>query len=156
LLGRSRTSGSLHIVKDNDMKERLFLEVERLSLSAVIMGAKDSALRNGGDEREGVPRLSFPSRFLLLYLVVGISNRPLSFFLTTAAATQIRHHDIMTGIDRLRKHHCSSSLKDARHGRVPHDGEFRRCGCSRGWLPLLPVLFERYASCSLCTCTIGC
>ncbi|GJN11425.1 hypothetical protein PR202_ga29619 [Eleusine coracana subsp. coracana] len=30
----------VHIVKDHDMKERLCLEVERLSLSAVIMGSK--------------------------------------------------------------------------------------------------------------------
>jgi hypothetical protein len=92
-------SGSLHIVKDNDMKECLYLKVERLGLSAVIMGAKGLALRNGGDEREKVPQLSFQGRFLLLYLVIGISNIPLSF-LTTATATpnstplfQICHHD---------------------------------------------------------------
>ncbi|WOK91896.1 universal stress protein PHOS32 [Canna indica] len=30
----------IHIVKDHDMKERLCLEVERLSLSAVIMGSR--------------------------------------------------------------------------------------------------------------------
>jgi len=30
----------IHIVRDHDMKERLCLEVERLSLSAVIMGSK--------------------------------------------------------------------------------------------------------------------
>ncbi|KAF7008087.1 hypothetical protein CFC21_022944, partial [Triticum aestivum] len=30
----------IHIVKDHDMKERLCLEVERLGLSAVIMGSK--------------------------------------------------------------------------------------------------------------------
>uniref|UniRef100_A0A0A9CQM1 UspA domain-containing protein n=1 Tax=Arundo donax TaxID=35708 RepID=A0A0A9CQM1_ARUDO len=30
----------VHIVKDHDMKERLCLEVERLGLSAVIMGSK--------------------------------------------------------------------------------------------------------------------
>jgi hypothetical protein len=78
------------------MKERLCLEVERLSLSTVIMGAKGSALRNGGDEREGVPRLSFPSHFLLLYLVVGISNRPLSFFFDNGGRNSDpppRYHD---------------------------------------------------------------
>lgn len=30
----------IHIVKDHDMKERLCLEVERLGLSAVIMGSR--------------------------------------------------------------------------------------------------------------------
>ncbi|KAG6479092.1 hypothetical protein ZIOFF_062551 [Zingiber officinale] len=30
----------IHIVKDHDMKERLCLEVERLNLSAVIMGSR--------------------------------------------------------------------------------------------------------------------
>lgn len=30
----------IHIVKDHDMKERLCLEIERLGLSAVIMGSR--------------------------------------------------------------------------------------------------------------------
>ncbi|GMH26910.1 hypothetical protein Nepgr_028753 [Nepenthes gracilis] len=42
----------IHIVKDHDMKERLCLEVERLGLSAVIMGSKGfgSASRRSNDK----------------------------------------------------------------------------------------------------------
>ncbi|XP_061337375.1 universal stress protein PHOS34-like [Gastrolobium bilobum] len=44
----------IHIVKDHDMKERLCLEVERLGLSAVIMGSRGfGALRRGSDGRLG-------------------------------------------------------------------------------------------------------
>nr|ATE50908.1 universal stress protein 2 [Salvia miltiorrhiza] len=41
----------IHIVKDHDMKERLCLEVERLALSAVIMGSRGSAPRRGAGAR---------------------------------------------------------------------------------------------------------
>lgn len=45
----------IHIVKDHDMKERLCLEVERLGLSAVIMGSRGvGRMRSGeGDGRLG-------------------------------------------------------------------------------------------------------
>ncbi|XLS85361.1 hypothetical protein HN51_035527 [Arachis hypogaea] len=44
----------IHIVKDHDMKERLCLEVERLGLSAVIMGSRGfGAVRRGSDGRLG-------------------------------------------------------------------------------------------------------
>ncbi|KAL5548084.1 hypothetical protein UlMin_003315 [Ulmus minor] len=44
----------IHIVKDHDMKERLCLEVERLGLSAVIMGSRGfGALRRGSDGKLG-------------------------------------------------------------------------------------------------------
>lgn len=44
----------IHIVKDHDMKERLCLEVERLGLSAVIMGSRGfGAARRGSDGRLG-------------------------------------------------------------------------------------------------------
>ncbi|CAA0815929.1 Adenine nucleotide alpha hydrolases-like superfamily protein [Striga hermonthica] len=44
----------IHIVKDHDMKERLCLEVERLGLSAVIMGSRGfGATKRGSDERLG-------------------------------------------------------------------------------------------------------
>ncbi|CAK7327519.1 unnamed protein product [Dovyalis caffra] len=44
----------IHIVKDHDMKERLCLEVERLGLSAVIMGSRGfGAAKRGSDERLG-------------------------------------------------------------------------------------------------------
>ncbi|XP_058756272.1 universal stress protein PHOS32-like [Vicia villosa] len=39
-LVESQTPFKIHIVKDHDMKERLCLEVERLGLSAVIMGSR--------------------------------------------------------------------------------------------------------------------
>lgn len=39
-LVESETPFKIHIVKDHDMKERLCLEVERLGLSAVIMGSR--------------------------------------------------------------------------------------------------------------------
>ncbi|KAE8722670.1 Adenine nucleotide alpha hydrolases-like superfamily protein isoform 2 [Hibiscus syriacus] len=38
----------IHIVKDRDMKERLCLEVERLGLSAVIMGSRGTRRSNNG------------------------------------------------------------------------------------------------------------
>ncbi|KAI8552689.1 hypothetical protein RHMOL_Rhmol06G0286200 [Rhododendron molle] len=38
----------IHIVKDHDMKERLCLEVERLGLSAVIMGSRGFGARKRG------------------------------------------------------------------------------------------------------------
>jgi nucleotide-binding universal stress UspA family protein len=44
----------IHIVKDHDMKERLCLEIERLGLSAVIMGSRGfGAAIRGSDERLG-------------------------------------------------------------------------------------------------------
>ncbi|PRQ31511.1 putative universal stress protein A [Rosa chinensis] len=44
----------IHIVKDHDMKERLCLEVERLGLSAVIMGSRGfGAVKRGSDGRLG-------------------------------------------------------------------------------------------------------
>ncbi|OIV99145.1 hypothetical protein TanjilG_08189 [Lupinus angustifolius] len=44
----------IHIVKDHDMKERLCLEVERLGLSAVIMGSRGfGAVRRGSDDKLG-------------------------------------------------------------------------------------------------------
>ncbi|KAI4388324.1 hypothetical protein MLD38_000662 [Melastoma candidum] len=44
----------IHIVKDHDMKERLCLEVERLGLSAVIMGSRGfGAARRGSNGRLG-------------------------------------------------------------------------------------------------------
>ncbi|KAG6419536.1 hypothetical protein SASPL_121758 [Salvia splendens] len=42
----------IHIVKDHDMKERLCLEVERLGLSAVIMGSRGIGAKARG-RREG-------------------------------------------------------------------------------------------------------
>ncbi|GMJ15926.1 hypothetical protein like AT1G11360 [Hibiscus trionum] len=44
----------VHIVKDHDMKERLCLEVERLGLSAVIMGSRGfGAEKRGSDGKLG-------------------------------------------------------------------------------------------------------
>ncbi|KAK4255717.1 hypothetical protein QN277_008681 [Acacia crassicarpa] len=44
----------IHIVKDHDMRERLCLEVERLGLSAVIMGSRGfGAVRRGSDGKLG-------------------------------------------------------------------------------------------------------
>lgn len=44
----------IHIVKDHDMKERLCLEMERLGLSAVIMGSRGlGAVKRGSDGRLG-------------------------------------------------------------------------------------------------------
>ncbi|MBA0752198.1 hypothetical protein Gogos_001056, partial [Gossypium gossypioides] len=44
----------IHIVKDHDMRERLCLEVERLGLSAVIMGSRGfGAEKRGSDGRLG-------------------------------------------------------------------------------------------------------
>ncbi|KAG4980594.1 hypothetical protein JHK82_033837 [Glycine max] len=53
-LRESQIPFKIHIVKDHDMKERLCLEVERLGLSAVIMGSRGfGAVRRGSDGRLG-------------------------------------------------------------------------------------------------------
>ncbi|XP_050254971.1 universal stress protein PHOS34-like [Quercus robur] len=44
----------IHIVKDHDMKERLSLEVERLGLSAVIMGSRGFGSVHRGNDDGGV------------------------------------------------------------------------------------------------------
>ncbi|CAI8606842.1 unnamed protein product [Vicia faba] len=59
----------IHIVKDHDMKERLCLEVERLGLSAVIMGSRGfGAARRGSDGKLGsrVMRVRLLSSLFLL------------------------------------------------------------------------------------------
>ncbi|KAM3204039.1 universal stress protein PHOS32 [Capsicum annuum] len=53
-LDEARIPYKIHIVKDHDMKERLCLEVERLGLSAVIMGSRGfGAKKRGSDGRLG-------------------------------------------------------------------------------------------------------
>ncbi|XP_004487352.1 universal stress protein PHOS32-like [Cicer arietinum] len=53
-LVESQTPFKIHIVKDHDMKERLCLEVERLGLSAVIMGSRGfGALKRASTGRLG-------------------------------------------------------------------------------------------------------
>ncbi|XP_047944979.1 universal stress protein PHOS32-like [Salvia hispanica] len=54
-LAEAHVPVKIHIVKDHDMKERLCLEVERLGLSAVIMGSRGigAKARGGGDGRLG-------------------------------------------------------------------------------------------------------
>ncbi|KAE9620750.1 putative universal stress protein A [Lupinus albus] len=54
LLKDAQIPYKIHIVKDHDMKERLCLEVERLGLSAVIMGSRGfGAVRRGSDGKLG-------------------------------------------------------------------------------------------------------
>ncbi|KAK2650916.1 hypothetical protein Ddye_018405 [Dipteronia dyeriana] len=53
-LEEARIPYKIHIVKDHDLKERLCLEVERLGLSAMIMGSRGSgALRKSNIGRLG-------------------------------------------------------------------------------------------------------
>ncbi|KAK3018661.1 hypothetical protein RJ639_002803 [Escallonia herrerae] len=58
----------IHIVKDHDMKERLCLEVERLGLSAVIMGSRGF----GAAKRAGKGRLGSVSDYCVHHCVCPV------------------------------------------------------------------------------------
>ena len=58
----------IHIVKDHDMKERLCLEVERLGLSAVIMGSRGF----GASRRNSKGRLGSISDYCVHHCVCPI------------------------------------------------------------------------------------
>lgn len=58
----------IHIVKDHDMKERLCLEVERLGLSAVIMGSRGF----GASKRNGKGRLGSVSDYCVHHCVCPV------------------------------------------------------------------------------------
>ncbi|KAF7112741.1 hypothetical protein RHSIM_RhsimUnG0197600 [Rhododendron simsii] len=58
----------IHIVKDHDMKERLCLEVERLGLSAVIMGSRGF----GATRRNGKGRLGSVSDYCVHHCVCPV------------------------------------------------------------------------------------
>ncbi|XP_058210722.1 universal stress protein PHOS34 [Rhododendron vialii] len=58
----------IHIVKDHDMKERLCLEVERLGLSAVIMGSRGF----GATRRSGKGRLGSVSDYCVHHCVCPV------------------------------------------------------------------------------------
>ncbi|RWW57596.1 hypothetical protein BHE74_00035629 [Ensete ventricosum] len=58
----------IHIVKDHDMKERLCLEVERLSLCAVIMGSRGF----GASRRTGRGRLGSVSDYCVHHCVCPV------------------------------------------------------------------------------------
>jgi nucleotide-binding universal stress UspA family protein len=60
----------IHIVKDHDMKERLCLEVERLGLSAVIMGSR--GIGGGGSRRNGKGRLGSVSDYCVHHCVCPV------------------------------------------------------------------------------------
>ncbi|KAF8414021.1 hypothetical protein HHK36_002020 [Tetracentron sinense] len=58
----------IHIVKDHDMKERLCLEVERLGLSAVIMGSRGF----GASKRSSKGRLGSVSDYCVRHCVCPV------------------------------------------------------------------------------------
>lgn len=58
----------VHIVKDHDLKERLCLEVERLGLSAVIMGSRGF----GGARKSGRGRLGSVSDYCVQHCVCPV------------------------------------------------------------------------------------
>ncbi|XP_057508051.1 universal stress protein PHOS32-like [Actinidia eriantha] len=58
----------IHIVKDYDMKERLCLEVERLGLSAVIMGSRGF----GASKRSGKGRLGSVSDYCVHHCICPV------------------------------------------------------------------------------------
>ena len=58
----------IHIVKDHDMKERLCLEVERLGLSAVIMGSRGF----GASKRSGKGRLGSVSDYCVHHCICPV------------------------------------------------------------------------------------
>ncbi|KAK9225788.1 hypothetical protein WN943_010833 [Citrus x changshan-huyou] len=60
----------IHIVKDHDMKERLCLEVERLGLSAMIMGSRGIGI--GAVRRSSVGRLGSVSDYCVHHCVCPV------------------------------------------------------------------------------------
>ncbi|KAL8112923.1 universal stress protein PHOS34-like [Apium graveolens] len=58
----------IHIVKDHDMKERLCLEIERLGLSAVIMGSRGA----GASRRNAKGRLGSVSDYCVHHCVCPV------------------------------------------------------------------------------------
>lgn len=60
----------IHIVKDHDMKERLCLEVERLGLSAMIMGSRGIGI--GAARRSSVGRLGSVSDYCVHHCVCPV------------------------------------------------------------------------------------
>eukprot|EP00262_Sarcandra_glabra_P017478 TRINITY_DN59_c0_g3_i2.p1 TRINITY_DN59_c0_g3~~TRINITY_DN59_c0_g3_i2.p1 ORF type:complete len:237 (+),score=23.30 TRINITY_DN59_c0_g3_i2:185-895(+) len=67
-LVESQIPFKLHIVKDHDMKERLCLEVERLGLSAVIMGSRGF----GASRRTSKGRLGSVSDYCVHHCVCPV------------------------------------------------------------------------------------
>ncbi|CAK8536521.1 unnamed protein product [Lathyrus sativus] len=67
-LVESQTPFKIHIVKDHDMKERLCLEVERLGLSAVIMGSRGF----GASKRASTGRLGSVSDYCVRHCVCPV------------------------------------------------------------------------------------
>ncbi|XP_010268920.1 PREDICTED: universal stress protein PHOS34 [Nelumbo nucifera] len=67
-LVEARIPFKLHIVKDHDMKERLCLEVERLGLSAVIMGSRGF----GASKRTSKGRLGSVSDYCVHHCICPV------------------------------------------------------------------------------------
>lgn len=67
-LVESQIPFKIHIVKDHDMKERLCLEVERLGLSAVIMGSRGF----GASKRAAKGRLGSVSDYCVHHCVCPV------------------------------------------------------------------------------------
>ncbi|KAM7500868.1 hypothetical protein LguiA_025282 [Lonicera macranthoides] len=62
----------IHIVKDHDMKERLCLEVERLGLSAVIMGSRGFGGASSSSRRNSKGRLGSVSDYCVHHCVCPV------------------------------------------------------------------------------------
>ncbi|KAJ4839655.1 Universal stress protein phos34 [Turnera subulata] len=62
----------IHIVKDHDLKERLCLEVERLGLSAMIMGSRGFGGGGAGAKRGGGGRLGSVSDYCVHHCVCPV------------------------------------------------------------------------------------
>lgn len=67
-LERAQIPYKIHIVKDHDMKERLCLEVERLGLSAIIMGSRGF----GASRRSSKGRLGSVSDYCVHHCVCPV------------------------------------------------------------------------------------
>ncbi|XVF87604.1 hypothetical protein PTKIN_Ptkin18bG0133400 [Pterospermum kingtungense] len=67
-LAESHIPFKVHIVKDHDMKERLCLEVERLGLSAMVMGSRGF----GAAKRNGKGRLGSVSDYCVRHCVCPV------------------------------------------------------------------------------------
>lgn len=114
----------IHIVKDHDMKERLCLEVERLGLSAVIMGSRGF----GASRRSGKGRLGSVSDYCVHHCVCPV--------------VVVRYPDEAAGglaVDGITSNASPATVinKDAELHPVPEEEEFHDASEAHKGLPSL-------------------
>ncbi|KAJ4907619.1 Usp domain-containing protein [Raphanus sativus] len=83
----------IHIVKDHDMRERLCLEIERLGLSAVIMGSRGfgAEKKSGSDDDDDGRLVGMINMVLLIIMNTSKMSKPLLGILVKFALHSLQH-----------------------------------------------------------------